>query len=301
MKGYNGFSKGIRDDASKGYSIIGAIESASVGTPISFTGNIPDLQFTINEPITPVIFASEWSGNILPFSYDGNFGTNLPAGLTLNSSTCELSGTPTAYGTTTGHIIEGQDADTNSAPSNAFQIEIVPAAGDVQGQDIPSTGEDGPSPIYPSLVLPADNLKWYRFEEITPAASGTFTINPDMSATFDREGGPDGDYFVVIRMYEDNIALVPDITLTFTYATPTEVSFDFTIVAPDFNLRLGEGAPPVSFNFDVPAPDFNLRIDIEQPPTSFNFDISAPDFNFTLGTNAQTWAISKVIYVKRDS
>lgn len=185
---------------------------------IQFDTNISDLMFPVDVAITPIDLSTNWSGTETPFSFVEVVGT-LPAGLSLSSAGV-LSGTPTADETQSGIVIRGTDQDLNTADSNAFEIVIDATAWGELGSNIPSTGTDGPALAYPSLSLPADNNNRYRIEVVTPPASGTLTINFDTSATFDREGGPDGDYVAVLRLFENDVALVPDFNATFTFSTP---------------------------------------------------------------------------------
>jgi hypothetical protein len=99
------------------------------GTAVSFTGTIPTLNGTQGTSFaaqSPTI-ASYFSGSLTPFTYSIFSGT-LPAGLSLNSSTGVISGTPTTAGTTTGLVIRATDASSNTANSNSFSIVIAPPA-----------------------------------------------------------------------------------------------------------------------------------------------------------------------------
>jgi hypothetical protein len=99
------------------------------GTAVSFAGTIPALNGTVGTSFaaqSPTI-ASYFSGTLTPFAYTLQSGT-LPAGLTLNSSTGVISGTPTTAGTTTGLVIRATDASSNTANSNSFSIVIAPPA-----------------------------------------------------------------------------------------------------------------------------------------------------------------------------
>jgi hypothetical protein len=106
---------------------VGAWEVDSGGsTPIEFDGTIPTLTGTVGAAFSEDI-SSYFDGTETPFSYAVQAGT-LPAGLSLNSSTGVISGTPTTAGTATGIVIRGTDATPDTADSNSFSIAISPAA-----------------------------------------------------------------------------------------------------------------------------------------------------------------------------
>lgn len=84
-----------------------------------------------------------FSGTETPFTYSVQAGT-LPAGLSLNSSTGVISGTPTAAGVSSGIVIRATDATPDTADTNSFSITIN-AEGDVTpptltSQDATATG-----------------------------------------------------------------------------------------------------------------------------------------------------------------
>jgi hypothetical protein len=101
-------------------------EGGSGPTPIAFTGTIPTLTGTVGAAFSEDL-SGYFSGTETPFSYAVQSGT-LPAGLSLNSSTGVISGTPTTSGTATGIVIRGTDATPDTADSNSFSIDISPAA-----------------------------------------------------------------------------------------------------------------------------------------------------------------------------
>lgn len=97
-------------------------ESGAGSTPVGFDGTVQTL---IGKP--GVAFSqslsSYFTGSLTPFSYAVQAGA-LPAGLSLNSSTGEISGTPTGSGTSTGIVIRATDTEANTADTNAFAIGL---------------------------------------------------------------------------------------------------------------------------------------------------------------------------------
>lgn len=99
--------------------------SAPSSTPVSFSGTIPTQNATEGTPFSADL-SGYFSGTETPFTYSVQSGA-LPAGLTLNSSTGVISGTPTTPGTATGIVIRATDAGTDTADSNSFSIDVAAA------------------------------------------------------------------------------------------------------------------------------------------------------------------------------
>jgi len=101
---------------------------AAGSTAVNFTGTIPTLNGQRKETFaaqSPTI-ASYFSGSETPFVYTIQSGT-LPSGLSINSSTGVVSGTPTVTGTATGIVVRATDANSDTANSNSFSIAIAAA------------------------------------------------------------------------------------------------------------------------------------------------------------------------------
>ncbi len=104
-----------------------AYTATSGSTPISFAGTVPAASFTVGTAGS-VDLAPYFSGTLTPFTYalDGASAA-LPSGVTLSSAgLLSWSGSGTA-GTTTGVIVQGTDASSNTADTNAFSIAIAAA------------------------------------------------------------------------------------------------------------------------------------------------------------------------------
>jgi len=100
-------------------------------TPVAFSGTVPTLDGTEDSAFSEDL-SSYFSGTETPFAYSLQSGT-LPAGLSLNTSTGVISGTPTTAGTATGLVVRATDDSANTADSNSFSIDIAAAVTVVKG------------------------------------------------------------------------------------------------------------------------------------------------------------------------
>lgn len=108
------------------------VNAASV--PVSFGGTIPAITGTQNAAITPVNTSTYFSGNLTPFTYS-LFSGSLPSGVTLNSSTGVISGTPTV--SFSGNIVvRATDTGSNVSNSNSIAVTIAAAAGTITITDV---------------------------------------------------------------------------------------------------------------------------------------------------------------------
>lgn len=69
----------------------------------------------------------------------------------------------------------------------------------ILGADIPTTGDNGGSPVLNDGINPASEYHWRL---ITPPASGIFTIYRDLSCDYDSTGAANGDYTAVYELFE---------------------------------------------------------------------------------------------------
>lgn len=97
------------------------VAPSSVSVPVSFSGPVPN-QNTSEGAAFSLKLAPYFSGTESR-TYSVQAGT-LPAGLTLNSTTGEISGSASAPGTSSGLVIRATDADENTADTNAFSITV---------------------------------------------------------------------------------------------------------------------------------------------------------------------------------
>jgi hypothetical protein len=89
-------------------------------TAVSFSGTVPNQSATVGSPFS-LALASYFTGTETPFTYSVQSGT-LPDGLSLNTSTGEITGTPTTVETQVGIVIRATDTALNTADTNSFEI-----------------------------------------------------------------------------------------------------------------------------------------------------------------------------------
>lgn len=111
---------GSPDDFTHMVSAFG--ETASGSQSISFSGTVPTQNLTVDSAMTPLNLSSYFSGSETPFSYDDRNST-LPTGLSLDSSSAIISGTPTVVGTSSV-VVRGIDQNGDSANTNSFDIVV---------------------------------------------------------------------------------------------------------------------------------------------------------------------------------
>lgn len=91
--------------------------------PPVFSGTIPTQEYTTGVLITSLDTASYFSNSPTSYALTGT----LPTGLSFDTGTGVLSGTPTVVGTTTGLYVTATNAD-GSASSNTFSIVVADTA-----------------------------------------------------------------------------------------------------------------------------------------------------------------------------
>lgn len=96
------------------------------GTPVAFTGTIPNQSATVGVPFSLDV-ASYYTGTLTPFTYALATGDLTGTGLSRAGSV--ISGTPTSASTISGLSISATDTGSNVATSNTFNI-VVAAGGD---------------------------------------------------------------------------------------------------------------------------------------------------------------------------
>ncbi|MDB4028381.1 putative Ig domain-containing protein [Flavobacteriaceae bacterium] len=97
--------------------------SAPQVVTVNFIGNINNRAIAVNGPLS-INVAGSFAGTETPFTYSLLSGT-LPTGLSLNTSTGVISGTPTVLGLSSGIVMRATDTGANTADTNSFDIDVV--------------------------------------------------------------------------------------------------------------------------------------------------------------------------------
>lgn len=91
----------------------------------------------------------------------------------------------------------------SSTPLLSGAFAVSPYAGlGVLGSDIPSEGDNGPSPLLNDGIVASSEYAWYLD---TPPSAGALTLYPDGTFIWDAVGVADGTYTFTYRLYEDGI------------------------------------------------------------------------------------------------
>lgn len=93
---------------------------------LNFIGTVPTQKATVSTTYS-LDLSSYFSGTPTPYTYSVFSGT-LPTGVTLNTSTGIISGTPTVQGKSPSVVIRATSPDNGTANTNAFNIGVGPWA-----------------------------------------------------------------------------------------------------------------------------------------------------------------------------
>lgn len=142
---------------------------------ISFSGSVPAQSWVEDSAITPLDLSTYFAGDLTPFSYAVTTGT-LPAGLSLNSSTGVISGTPTTPASAASIVVTATDDESNTAATNAFNIAITDFVEAVRGVQVVLHDRATQSPRASVTGITA---RWWD----SPTESGAPLLKTDTAST----------------------------------------------------------------------------------------------------------------------
>ncbi|MBC2934340.1 ExeM/NucH family extracellular endonuclease [Nocardioides sp. zg-1228] len=176
------------DNNSADFTTAGPSPTASAAGPVTgpAVATVTNKSFVVGEPITP--FTVTATGGATPYTWSA---TGLPAGLSISSTSGEVSGTPATTGNSSV-TVTATDADEDSG-STTFTISVTPAAGAVTpiaqiqgtGAATPLDGQTVTTQGVVTASYPAGGLNGFYIQ--TPGAD-----TPDASDAVFVYGGTSG-------------------------------------------------------------------------------------------------------------
>lgn len=143
--------------------------------PVSFSGTVSAQSWVEDSAITPLDLSSYFAGDLTPFSYAVTTGT-LPAGLSLNSSTGVISGTPTTPASAVSIVVTAIDDESNTAATNAFNVTITSFVEAIRGVQVILHDRATQSPRASVTGITA---RWWD----SPTAAGAPLLKTDSAST----------------------------------------------------------------------------------------------------------------------
>lgn len=151
-----------------------------------FTLTVAPASVTLTIFGTPVTTATEdeeyagfvvgASGGTPPYTFSVASGA-LPAGITLNGSTGEVSGTPTENGTFANIVLRVTDDDTDTADLSAFTLTVAEPSADPLLSLIQNAAEDSWTQYITITNNPIDGGVWNLFQPANRANFDAFTAH----------------------------------------------------------------------------------------------------------------------------
>lgn len=208
-------------------TIAAILAACGDGLGLNITG-APAVTATVGTAYSAQFTASGGTG---PYTFSIVSGA-LPAGLTLNSSTGAITGTPTTAGTSAGIVIRVTDATSATDQSTAFQIAVSAAA--------------GAAPV--NTVLPAITGTAQDGQTLT-VSNGTWSNSPTAYARQWKRAGTNiaGATGTTYTCVTADVGLVITCTVTATNATGSASATSagtaaVTAAAADSRARFGVGS-----------------------------------------------------------
>ncbi|MGJ4928685.1 putative Ig domain-containing protein [Bradyrhizobium sp. HKCCYLS2038] len=150
--------------------------SLTVNTAVTATQSIPSATTTVNTAITPFIPVTG-GGGTTPRTYA--ISPSLPTGLSFNTSSGQVSGTPTVSGSTTTYTVTVTDANNGTA-SNTFQLTVNGPLNATQAIASKALTQNAAATSF-TPVTPAGGTPSYTYA-IAPALPAGLSLNTSSGA-----------------------------------------------------------------------------------------------------------------------
>ena len=282
---------------------IEVVEPPPPDVPPEFNGPVSNMTLTRGEPMSEVLTDASEGNGALHYSL-----STPPRGLTFNSSTRRLSGTPTRTKSALTYTYTVTDSDDNTASSDAdtltFTIEVV---------------EPPPPDVPPEFNGPVSNMTLTRGEPMSEVLTGASEGNgalhyslstPPRGLTFNSStrrlaGTPTRTqsalpYTYTVTDSDDNTASSDADTLTFTIEVveppPPDEPPEFN--GPVSNMTLTRGEPMSEVLTDASEGNGALHYSLSTPPRGLTFNSSTRRL---AGTPTRTQSALTYTYTVTDS
>ena len=190
------------------------------------------------------------SGGVTPYNFALKAGSALPAGLTLNSTTGKISGTPTSTGNTTFTIVATESSCDGLSTEGVFNLNVLaPLA--LTGSTITGNKCSSITPAQMTLTGGAGPFKWI----VSPALPSALSINQTTGVVSGNLTSNAGNYTVGVTVTDKNgkTATAPmGITIlalpTFAWVTTANLTDGYKSSAYSTTLSVTGGIAPYTLS-----------------------------------------------------
>lgn len=190
------------------------------------------------------------SGGVTPYNFALKAGSALPAGLTLNSTTGKISGTPTSTGNTTFTIVATESSCDKLSTEGVFNLNVLdPLA--LTGSTITGNKCSSIAPAQMTLTGGAAPFKWI----VSPALPSALSINQTTGVVSGNLTSNAGNYTVGVTVTDKNgkTATAPmGITIlalpTFAWVTTANLTDGYKSSAYSTTLSVTGGIAPYTLS-----------------------------------------------------
>jgi hypothetical protein len=272
-------------------------------------------------PLPKAIQGSPYSYTFTPYGGSGTYlwaSTNLPAGLTINPNTGQITGTPTAAPNAYGITIQLADVAAPTTFIN-FGYTLTINAFAITNPAVLPQGTVG-SLYSQQLTAPAcgNNCAWTLFSGSLPTGimlnsgllSGTFTGTGGFNSTFTiQAAGSNGAVqklfaLVIPATAITDLYISTTMPLSTSVGTITSVTLNGSGGVAPYTWSLKSGTLPTGFTLNGPgetigttfAPGFYYLAGKAMLAGTYNFTIQATDAENNTATQAYTWLITPLAF-----